>query len=64
MCLLFVKPATATDLTAEQVADFHRNNSDGYGVMYAKDGKLHLNKAIGTVESWTKFYLEHQALGK
>lgn len=64
MCLLFVKPATAEDLTAAQVEDFHRKNSDGYGVMYAKDNKLFICKAIGTAESWVEFYLKHQAIGK
>ena len=61
MCLLFVKPADAK-LTEEQVADFHTRNSDGYGVMYAKDGMLHTNKELGSKKDWVKFFMDMQAL--
>jgi hypothetical protein len=60
MCLLFVKPANVT-LTAEQVADFFSRNKDGYGVMYAEDGKLHTEKALGNCDDWVEFFLRLQA---
>lgn len=59
MCLLFFKPANVR-FSDEQLADFWKRNQDGFGVMYAKDGKLVVAKALGGVQDWIKFHREHE----
>ncbi len=59
MCLLIHKPANVT-FTDEELRDFYTRNQDGYGVMYAEDGKLHSQKALGSVDDWVAFFRSHE----
>lgn len=61
MCLLMHKPANVT-FTDEQLADMYKRNKDGYGIMYAKNECLHINKGIGTVAQWIRFFREYEHL--
>ncbi len=53
MCLLMVKPA-GKSLTREQIADFNAYNPDGFGVMWAEGGKVHVIKTLGKVRKQWK----------
>lgn len=60
MCLLITAPAGAgADLEDDWLEDFHWWNSDGYGFMFAQDGKLHIHRSLGKKEEfiadWRKY---------
>lgn len=59
MCLL-VQQTTTTKFTDEFLADVFNKNSDGLGVMYAEDGKLHVYKCLpATAQDFIDFYRKH-----
>jgi hypothetical protein len=63
MCLLFTRTAgVSANLSDAWLKDFYSHNKDGFGVMYAKDGGLHVDKGIGSVDDWIKFYREYEGL--
>jgi hypothetical protein len=48
MCLIIYKPDNAATFTAEHMLTSIGRNSDGVGVMYAKDGRVIVEKIEGT----------------
>ena len=59
MCLLVKQPAS-TAFTKDFIEDVYRKNSDGFGVMYAEDGKLHVYKCLpASAEDMYNFYATH-----
>ena len=59
MCLLVNQPST-TRFTEDFIADVYEKNSDGFGVMYAEDGKLHVYKCLPTsAKDMYEFYQAH-----
>jgi hypothetical protein len=59
MCLLVKQPST-TSFTDEFLMDVFTKNSDGLGVMYAEDGKLHVYKCLpATAQDFIDFYRKH-----
>jgi hypothetical protein len=60
MCLLFHKPADVT-FNDSQLADMWASNRDGFGVMYAKDNTLFIDKAVGGVKDWIEFFRKYES---
>lgn len=59
MCLLVKQPST-TAFTDAFLEDVFIKNSDGLGVMYAEDGKLHVYKCLpATAQDFIDFYRKH-----
>ena len=59
MCLLVKQPST-TAFTDAFLEDVFLKNSDGLGVMYAEDGKLHVYKCLPvTAQDFIDFYRKH-----
>ena len=59
MCLLVNQPKT-TNFTDEFLKDVYSKNSDGLGVMYAEDGKLHVYKCLpANAQDFVDFYRKH-----
>lgn len=59
MCLLVKQPAS-TVFTDDFLEDVFTKNSDGLGVMYAEDGKLHVYKALpANAKDFIEFYRKH-----
>lgn len=59
MCLLVKQPST-TNFTDAFLEDVFLKNSDGLGVMYAEDGKLHVYKCLpATAQDFIDFYRKH-----
>ena len=59
MCLLVKQPST-TSFTDEFLVDVFTKNSDGLGVMYAEDGKIHVYKCLpATSQDFVDFYRKH-----
>lgn len=59
MCLLVNQPAT-TAFTDEFIEDVYKKNSDGFGVMYAEDGKVHVYKCLPrNAQDMIDFYRAH-----
>ena len=59
MCLLVKQPAT-TEFTEDFIVDVYNKNKDGFGIMYAEDGKLHVYKCLPTSgKDMYEFYLAH-----
>lgn len=59
MCLIIHKPAAVT-FTDDWLRDFYSKNRDGYGFMYAVDGKLHIHKSLGKVERFVESFRERE----
>lgn len=60
MCLLITQSATAPILSDAWLEDFHAYNSDGAGIMYVENGKLHVHKIVPKDSSdFIKLYREH-----
>lgn len=60
MCLLVTQNKTSPALSDDWLKDFYSFNSDGVGVMYAKNGKLTIEKVIPkSAECFIKFYRKH-----
>lgn len=61
MCLLLTQPE-GHSFSNEWLADFYANNADGIGVMYAENGKLHIEKLVPkSFKQLKKFYHQHIA---
>lgn len=59
MCLLVKQPAS-TSFTDEFLSDVYAKNSDGFGVMYAEAGKVHVFKCLPTnAQEFIDFYRAH-----
>lgn len=59
MCLLVNQPAS-TAFTDEFIEDVYRKNSDGFGVMYAEHGKVHVYKCLPRdAKDMIDFYRAH-----
>ena len=59
MCLLVKQPST-TNFTDDFLTDVFQKNSDGFGVMYAEDEKLHVYKCLpATAQDFIDFYRTH-----
>lgn len=60
MCLLVVQSKNSPKLSNEWLEDFYSYNADGVGVMYAKRGKLVIEKVVPkSAECFIKFYRKH-----
>jgi len=60
MCLLITQNSTSPVLSNEWLTDFHSSNSDGVGVMYAKDGQLIIEKILPkSAQDFIEFYHSH-----
>jgi len=59
MCLLVNQPAS-TVFTEDFIKDVYMKNSDGFGVMYAEHGKIHVYKCLPTSgDDMYAFYQAH-----
>lgn len=59
MCLLVNQPAS-TAFTDEFIEDVYRKNSDGFGVMYAEHGEVHVYKCLPRdAKDMIDFYRAH-----
>lgn len=59
MCLLVNQPKT-TNFTDAFLTDVFTKNSDGLGVMYAEDGKIHVYKCLpANAQDFIDFYRKH-----
>jgi hypothetical protein len=59
MCLLVNQPAS-TVFTKDFIEDVYIKNSDGFGVMYAEHGKIHVYKCLPTSgQDMYDFYQKH-----
>lgn len=59
MCLL-VKQSASTSFTDDFLIDVFSKNSDGLGVMYADEGKMHIFKCLPTTaQDFIDFYRAH-----
>ena len=59
MCLLVKQPST-TAFTADFIEDVYVKNSDGFGVMYAEGGKVHVYKCLPrSAKEMLDFYVKH-----
>ena len=59
MCLLVKQPAS-TEFTQDFIEDVYNKNKDGFGIMYAEDGKLHVYKCLPTSgKDMYEFYMAH-----
>ena len=62
MCLLITQNQNSPALSRDWLADFYDYNSDGVGVMYAKDGALIVEKILPvSAEDFIQFYSNHIA---
>jgi hypothetical protein len=62
MCLLVTQNQQSPALSREWLADFYDYNSDGVGVMYAKDGALIVEKILPvSADDFVQFYQNHIA---
>lgn len=60
MCLLVTQKKNSPSLSNDWLEDFYSYNADGVGVMYAKKGKLVIEKVIPkSAECFIKFYRKH-----
>lgn len=60
MCLLINQPATAPSLPDHWLSDFYSYNSDGAGIMYVENGKLHVHKIVPKdAQDFIKLYREY-----
>lgn len=60
MCLLVQEFANLAPASDEFLKGVYKRNSDGIGVMWAEDGKLHLHKAVLTnAQEFVEFYRAH-----
>jgi len=60
MCLLITQNQNSPALSRDWLADFYDYNSDGVGVMYAKDGSLIVEKILPvSAEDFIQFYGNH-----
>ena len=60
MCILINHPAN-TNFDRALLDDFYSYNSDGFGAMYAEEGKLVIVKTLGTPNEIAKLYNEELA---
>lgn len=60
MCILINHPAN-TNFDRALLDDFYSFNSDGFGAMYAEEGKLVIVKTLGTPDEIAKIYNEELA---
>lgn len=59
MCLLVQQPKS-TDFTKDFIEDVYQKNSDGFGVMYAEGGKVHIYKCLPkNAQEMVEFYQQH-----
>lgn len=59
MCLLVKQPST-TAFTNDFLEDVYNKNSDGFGVMYAEGGKVHVYKCLPrSAQEMVDFYAKH-----
>lgn len=59
MCLLVKQPST-TAFTDDFLKDVYTKNSDGFGIMYADDGKVHVYKCLpANAQDFIDFYRQH-----
>lgn len=63
MCLLINAPANTT-VSDEWLRDFFVKNDDGFGVMYADKGVLHIRKQLGTPEDFIQMWRETEHLDR
>ena len=60
MCILIQHPAN-TNFDEVLLNDFYSHNADGFGAMYAEDGKIVVVKTLGTPAQINKIYAEELA---
>lgn len=56
MCIAVVKPKGVKPPSMQTLQNCWDRNSDGAGIMYTKDGKLHINKGFMTWDKFKGFY--------
>jgi hypothetical protein len=54
MCIIAIKPAGITLPATTTIENMWYNNRDGAGLMYAKDGNVHIEKGFMTLEDFKK----------
>ncbi|MGG5812596.1 hypothetical protein [Falsiroseomonas sp. CW058] len=59
MCVIIFRPATDHSLTEEHLFNCFSNNSDGWGIMYAQDGRVMTLRGM----SWAGFADAYKTLG-
>lgn len=63
MCLLLSRKGGSPELNEAWLKDFFTKNDDGFGFMYALDGKLHVDKSLGKVGEFVDKWRQLEALG-
>ena len=59
MCIIAAKPAGVAMPSAEKIENMWNRNSDGAGIMYAVDNKVHIEKGFMTYASFNAKLNEH-----
>ncbi len=54
MCIIAIKPAGIDTPAMTTIENMWHNNNDGAGLMYAKDGNVHIEKGFMTLEDFKK----------
>jgi predicted glutamine amidotransferase len=52
LCIIAIKPAGISMPATETIENMWHNNSDGAGIMYAKDGAVHIEKGFMKLKSF------------
>lgn len=63
MCVIFSDKPTDNEMTKYWLKDMFSRNSDGIGVMYEKDGQMHVEKSVGSFGSQIRLYRRTRRLG-
>ena len=63
MCLLLSRKGGSPELNEAWLKDFFTKNDDGFGFMYALDGKLHVDKSLGKVGEFIDKWRQMEAAG-
>lgn len=58
MCLIIHQPA-GVQLTASLLSDIHRSNPDGFGAMYAENGRVHVLHCMDDEADICATYADH-----
>lgn len=63
MCLLLTRQAGGAPLHDEWLKDFRKRNNDGFGFMLAVDGRMHVEKSMGSDTDFIAMWRKYEASG-
>jgi predicted glutamine amidotransferase len=61
MCLIVVKNQTDASFSVEDFTNSFSRNSDGTGIAYVEDGRVLIEKAMGTLKEQLTLYYKHMS---